>query len=128
MLVADVLSEMDYDSITIRKEPLREEDKYNMRVSREHLVYETIPIPNELVSHIEALYESGIQVISHGRNSINFTMWSIMDESRGIIYSRTEQKPDGEQLIEVKLLSKENWFYYVNNFEKAKARNPERFE
>ena len=126
--VADTLWELGYDSIEIRKNPLREEDKYNMRVSREYLVYETVPIPDELVDYIKNLYESGVEVISYGRDSVDFTMWSSMDESRGIIYSRNGKKPDGEQLIEVKQVSIENWYYYVHNFEKAKARNPELFK
>ncbi|QSX04824.1 hypothetical protein JYG23_08910 [Sedimentibacter sp. zth1] len=125
--VADVLSELDYDAIVIQKDPLHEEDKYNMTVNI-GMVYETISIPNELVSHIEILYKSGVDVIASSRDSINFTMWSIMDESRGIIYSRIGEKPDGEQLIEVKQLSKRNWFYYVHNFEKAKVRNPHLFQ
>lgn len=123
--VTSELFEMDYDSITIRKESVRGEDKYSMKVSREYLAYETTPIPSELINHIEALYESGVEVISCSHNSVNFSMWSTMDESRGIIYSSTE--PNGEQLIEVKQLSKDNWYYYVHNYEKAKARNPEEF-
>lgn len=126
--VASELSEMDYDSITIRNESIREEDGYSMRVKRENLVYETIPVPNELINHIEALYESGIQDISCGCDFVNFTMWSTMDESRGIIYSGTGTKPNGEQLIEVSQLSKDNWYYYVHNYEKAKEQNPERFK
>lgn len=55
-------------------------------------------------------------------------MWSTMDESRGIIYSKTEKAPDEEQLINVKQLSQENWYYYVHNYEKAKAQNPELFQ
>ena len=123
--VADALFELDYDSIVIRKEPLREEDKYNMRVSREYLVYETVPIPNELVGHVKNLYESGIKVISCGRDFIGFSVWTFMDEIRDITYSKTGKKPDGNQLIEVRELSKENWYYCVDNFEKAKVRNPE---
>jgi len=132
--VADALFELDYDSISIRENSqLREEEKNSMKVSREYLVYETIPIPDELLGHIEALHKSGISVISCGRDSIGFTMWSSMDESRGIIYSRTGEKADDiiredVQLIEVKQLSEENWYYYVHNFEKAKARNPHLFQ
>jgi hypothetical protein len=51
--VVDALSKMNYDSVEIRKEPIREEDKYNMKISREYLVYETVPIPGELVGHIQ---------------------------------------------------------------------------
>ena len=126
--VANELSEMDYETIKISTIPIREEDRNSMRVTRESLGYETIPIPNELIEHINALYESGIQYISCGGGFVNFTMWSTMDESRGIIYSDNGTKPDGEQLIKVSTLSEDNWYYYVHNYEKAKARNPERFK
>ena len=125
--VANELFELDYDSIEIRREPLHEEDKYNMRVSREYLVYETIPIPGELVEHIQNLYENGVEVISCGRDSIGFCLWSIMDESRDITYSRIGQEPESIQLIEVRELSIKNWYYEVHNFEKAKALNPQLF-
>jgi len=126
--VSAALSRLDYNSIEIRKEPLSEQDRYNMKVNREYLIYETVPISDELVGHIQYLYESGVDVISHSRNSINFTMWSNMDESRGIIYSTTGKVPDGEQLVTVKQLSIENWYYYVHNYKKAKSRNPELFQ
>ena len=122
--VAGELIEMDYDYITI----IPEDDGYSMKVKHENLDYETIPVPNELIVHIETLYENGIRYISSGGDSVNFTMWSVMDESRGIIYSYTGTKPNGEQLIEVNRLSKDNWYYYVNNYEKAKERHPERFK
>lgn len=126
--VADTLFELDYDSIKINKNPLREEDKYNMRVSREYLVYETVPIPNELVGHIKNLYENGVRVIFCGRDSVNFSVWAFMGDIRGVTYSRNAKKPDGNQLIEVRELSKENWYYCVDNYEKAKARNPHLFQ
>ncbi len=121
--VASKLSKMDYDSITI----IRGEDGYSMKVKHENLIYETIPVPNELINNLDTLYQNGIQDISCGCDSVNFTMWSTMDESRGIIYSDTGTKPNGEQLIEVIQLSKANWYYYVHNFEKAKEKHPERF-
>lgn len=130
--VADALSELDYDSIEIRKTPLREE-KNSMFVSTKKFYQdgsysfdnETIPIPDALLDSVETLFEKGVKVIWCGRNSVDFTMWSIMDESRGVIYSKAGQKPDGEQLIEFRQLSKENWYYYVHNFEKWKAQNDE---
>jgi len=128
--VADALFELDYDSITIHRNPRRVEDKYDttMQVSREYLVYETIPIPDELLDHIVALYESGVRYISCGHDSVGFSIWAFMGDIRGIIYSRTGEKPDGGHIIEVRQLSKENWYYYVDNFEKWKARNPELFQ
>lgn len=127
LYVSDVLSELDYDTIEICKYLNREEYDYNMevRIGKEN---KTVPIPDELVSHIEALYNNGVSYIRSSQDSINFTMWSTMEESRGIEYSRTGEKPYGEQLIEVRQLSCENWFYYVHNYYEAKERNPELFE
>ena len=134
--VANALSELDYDFIELRKNPLREEEEYSMYV-RTDKFYNGLPsgfdsdiisIPCELASHIAILFESGISVISHSRNSIHFSMWSTMSESRGMIFSRTGEKPDGEQLIEVRQLSIEDWYYFVNNFEKARERNPHLFQ
>ena len=125
--VADVLYELEYDTIVIRKFPPLDEDKYNMDVSNGS-DREIVPIPDELLNHVEALYKSGIRVISSGRDSVEFTMWYSLSESRGMIYSRTGEKPDENQLIEVRQLSKKDWYYYVSNFEKAKARNPQLFQ
>jgi hypothetical protein len=105
----------------------QEEDKYNMKVGKDK-VYETIPIPNDLVGHIENLYKNGVLIISYGRDSVDFTMWSTMSEGRGIEYSKTGETPDVWAAIEVRPLSKENWYFYVSNFEKAKERNPHLFQ
>jgi len=128
--VIDALFELDYESIIIRSIPQHVEDKYNMtmQVSREYLSYETIPIPDDLIGHIESLYKSGVRVISCGCDSVSFSMWSTMSESRGISFSRSELSLDDDSnIIEVKHLSKENWYYYVDNFEKWKAQHPELF-
>ena len=125
--VADALFNLDYESIEIRKVPLREEDKYNMIV-RNGSDSETIPIPDELLGHIEALYQSGVSVISCGRDTIGFSMWSTMSESRGIRFSKAGLTLDDGNYIEVRQLSKANWYYYVHNFEKWKARNPHLYQ
>ncbi len=126
--VVNELSEMNYDIILIRKDHIRGESGYKMEVKRNGSNYETIPIPDELINHIGSLCKTGIQDISCDRNFVDFTMWSTMDESRGIIYSLFGTKPDDEQLIEASQLSKDNWYYYVHNYEKAKEKNPERFK
>ena len=126
--VADALFELDYNSLVIRKNPLREEDKYNMKVSREYLVYETVPIPDELVDHIQNLFDNGVKHISCGRDFVGFSVWSFMDEIRDVTYSKNGERPNGNQLIEVRELSKKNWYYCVDNFEKAKARSPHLFQ
>ena len=124
--VADALLEFGYDQIQIRGTPMREEEKYSMSV-RNGNISETVPIPYVLLDHIKALYKSGVDVISCGSDFVDFSMWSSLSESRGITYSRTGKMPDGEQLIEVIQLSRDNWYYYVHNYEKAKARNPHLF-
>jgi len=134
--VADTLLELDYDSIVIRKAHLREEDKYNMDVSKDKFFNgspngsdrETIPIPYELIGSINKLHESGVRVITCSRNSVNFSVWAFMGDVRGIIYSKAGKIPDGGSIIKTRQLSKENWYYYIDNFEKWKARNPDLFQ
>jgi hypothetical protein len=124
--VSNFLFELDCDYIEIRKSPIRSEEQYNMTV-RNGNESELIPIPAELLNHVKRLYERGVKIISCGRDSIGFITWTTMSESRGMIFSRTGETPDGGQLIEVRQLSRQNWHYYVNNFEKWKARNPHLF-
>ena len=127
--VADELLNREYISVTIRRNNVfNDANSYTMKVQHKYLVYEMLPIPSDLVAPIKMLFEEGVQVIGCSQNSINFTVWSSMDESRGMIYSYTGEEPDSEQLIEVRRLSKNDWFYYVHNYEKAKERNPERFQ
>ena len=125
--VADALSGLDYDAIVIRKNPHRSEDKYSMTVNV-GMIYETVPIPDELVVHIKKLFEIGVSIVSYNGNSVDFTTWNTMSESRGIKYTRTGSLPEVWAAVEIKQLSKENWYYYVSNFEKARARNPHLFQ
>ena len=125
--VAKELLETDYSRITVQSEGTNGENRYSMRVKGENSVYETIPVPDKLIGNVAILYERGIRDISYSGDYVNFTLWSTMDESRGIIYSVTGVKPEGEQLIEVRRL-KDNWYYYVHNYEKAKERYPEKFK
>ena len=125
--VAKELLETDYSRITVQNEWANGENRYSMRVKGENSVYETIPVPDKLIGNVAILYERGIRDISYSGDYVNFTLWSTMDESSGIIYSVTGVKPEGEQLIEVRRL-KDNWYYYVHNYEKAKERYPEKFK
>jgi len=125
--VIDALSELDYDTIEIRKYPSSEEEKHSMDV-RNGDDREIVPIPDELVGHIEALFNSGVNVISYGRDSIGFSMWASLSESRGVKFSRTGEPPEVWAAIEVRPLSEENWYYYVSNFDKWKVQNPHLFQ
>ena len=127
--VIETLSQIDHNYVEIRVNPLPlpKEDKYSMSFSN-GLGREVMSIPFELLEPVERLDNSGIQVISSGRNSASFSLWSSLSESRGIIYSKNGETPWSPQYIDVRQLSVENWYYYVNNFEKARARNPHLFQ
>lgn len=126
--VANELFKQDCFSVTIRSQVINDTNTYKMKVEREYLVYETVSIPENLIFYIDVLFENGVQVITRSRDSVDFSVWSSMDESRGIIYSRKGEILNSEQLIKVNQLSKKNWYYYIHNYEKAKEKKPERFE
>ncbi len=126
--VAEKLSEMDYETVKIQGYNF-EEDGYSMKVYTFPSSRDTVSVPHDLIVPIKALFENGIISISCSceNDYVNFTLWSIKEESRGMIYSGDERKPDSVQLIEVRQLSEPNWYYYVHNYEKAKVLNPEKF-
>ena len=132
--VADNLLDLNYGGIEIRKVLYQDEDKNNMRVWKQEndsirANSETVPIPDDLKKPIEYLLKTGVNVISsRSHNTIGFTLWSSMNESRGIKYSRTGEEPSREQIIVLRRLSQEGWYYYVHNYEKWKAQNPQLFE
>ena len=125
--VSDALFDMDYAAVGIRHDADADE-KLTMTVRRDTYNHEEAPIPNELLASVQHLLKCGIVVISRGSGTVNYTMWSAMDESRGIIFSQSGEAPDGEQLYEVRKLSEDGWYYYIHNYEKAKAKNPQLFE
>jgi hypothetical protein len=128
--VVDALSELGYDSVEIRGESyLTEEEKKMMNVHHDK-VRETIAIPDGLYSHISKLFERGVRNITYGYgyDFVTFLMWSSFGQMRGMKYSKTGKIPDGEQLIEVRQLSIEGWYYYVHDYERAKMRNPHLFK
>jgi len=125
--VSDALFELNYDHIQIQNIPLNKKDRYNMRVIRDK-VHEIIPIPDELIDHTEGLFNRGVKDISCGRSSVGFSTWLFFGDIRGIRFSSKGLTLDDGNYIEVKQLSKENWYYYVSNFEKWKAQNPELFQ
>jgi hypothetical protein len=119
-----LLSELGYDFVTIRNVAFLEEDGYNMEIRKDN-IYETIPIPDELLDTIEELHNKKIKNISYGRDSTDFTMWSFIDGGRGLIFSRTGEAPDIWAPIDMRELSMENWYYYASDFEKWKEQNPQ---
>ena len=133
--VADKLLEMDYAEISVSGSYTSKIEGYSMEVRRkDDTDDESIPIPDkidvpdELLDHIKVLYKSKVRYITCCHNSdrfyVDFTLWDTMYESRGIRYGA---KPGGGTMVEVRQLSKDNWYYYVNNYEKAKEKYPERF-
>lgn len=126
-LVVEKLLAMDYESISIQIGYANNQSDYKMRIKQENSTYESIPISDELISLLDTLHTIGVQYVSRSRNVLDFTIWSNMNESRGIKFAVDGTVPTGEQLIEVKELSKERWYYYVHNYEKAIAQHPEKF-
>ena len=115
--VAEELTIMDYESISIEYTNLNGMEGYNMGIRSNHIKHEPIPIPDKLVDHIKALYKSGIRYIWCKDEFVDFTLWTASYEERGIRYSLTGTEPFGEHLIESKKLSKDNWYYYVKDYE-----------
>ncbi len=133
--VADKLLEMDYDNISVSDSYTSKKEGYSMEVWRKNdpddesiPIPDEIDVPDELLDHIKVLYEGKVQDITCCHDSdgfyVVFTLWDTMYESRYISYGAN---PDSEQVIEVRQLSKDNWYYYVHNYEKAKEMYPERF-
>ena len=123
--ISKELSEMDYNHIRIINASLYGEEISYMEVKQNDSSYETVPIPDNLINSIKILFKNGIQLIVYNEGNLNFVLWQTMNESRGIKYGT---EPYGEQLIDVKPLSNNNWYYYVHNYEKAKELYPERFK
>lgn len=123
--VSEELSEMDYNHIRIMNASLYGEEISYMEVKQNDSSYETVPIPDNLIGSVKILFKNGIQLIVYNEGNLDFVLWQTMHESRGI---KNGKEPYGEQLIDVKPLSNNNWYYYVNNYGKAKELYPERFE
>lgn len=121
----ELRSELDCDYIVIYM-PRGEEKTYRLNVGQGRNE-ESIFVPDELSDCIKSLHEKKVESIGTPGGIVIFTMWSVADELRSIYYSETGEPPAGMQLIEVEQLSEENWYFCVDNFEKAKARYPERF-
>lgn len=140
--VAEYLSQFDYDGISIRKYDggsktmsayyIEYIPNTNIRQGSNHF---DVPIADEkMIEKIEKLFERGFDYIGRSGNEyVNFSKWSILDVSRGIMYSLNGGKIekevlDADKIIEIKPLSIENWYYYESNFEKWKYDNIDKFK
>ena len=124
--VAQVLSQMnEYDYIAIRETEGSDimhisNDEYmpNTDIKIGNVQTDILITDNTLVKNIEKLYAQGFDsIIKEENDHICFSRWSSLDNSRGIAFSMTEQKPNIEFLVNLKPLSKEKWYYYETNYD-----------
>ena len=72
------------------------------------------------------LFQNGYRVIGKGGNGVYFQRWANLDVGRGIVYSIDGNTPDEsslEFLTEIKSLSEERWYFYIEDFNEWKRRN-----
>lgn len=69
---------------------------------------------------INILYNCGFRVIEKNSNYVQFSRWSSLDSSRGVVYSFIENKPYIDHVTELTPLSVDDWYYYEHNIEKSK--------
>ncbi|MEN6389104.1 MAG: hypothetical protein ABFD04_01725 [Syntrophomonas sp.] len=125
--MADALSKVPYDYIRLEED----DGKETMTVKKVDGSYvKNMPVSDTTLSDkIEKLYKGGFKfIIKDGSAYIDFSMWSGMNESRGIVYSVNGTKPDFNFVVEIKSLSKQDWYYYESNFEVWKSRNQQNKE
>ena len=127
--VVEELIDMNYETVSIPHLSLYQEEYYmEVKTGPGYLDRKKMPIPDELIDPVKALYKNGVQSIFGSQEFVDFTIWSNMNESRGIIYSYIGSAPEGEQFIEIECLSNDKWYYYIHNYDKAKSLNPEAFK
>lgn len=114
--VSGYLKNLNYDDIRID-----ENDGNNqMYVSNDDEAGQDIFIEeSKLKEHINTLYEHGFGVIEKHNNYVQFSKWSSLDSSRGIVCSFTDDEPFMEDVIELTPLSVEHWYYYEHNRERS---------
>jgi len=83
-----------------------------------------------LINVLGQLHAIGVTNVSiHRNNSVRFVVWSALNESRGLIHSLSGEKvAESGQIVDIRPMTIDGWYYYESNFEKWKARNPELFE
>lgn len=116
--VADYFKNSNYTNIYISKTV----EKGQMFAGGEQ---GNVPIENERIIGIVAdlLENNAYSIIGKNDNTVYFMIWSIKDNSRGIVYSDDGNMPKVDFLTDLRPLSEPNWYYYEANFNEWEIRN-----
>lgn len=114
-LIADYLVSLEYDSVYIPSEYKDGE----MLISAT-----TCFIDNEdVINAIALLREAGCSVIGKNDGVVTFVYWSTSDVGKGFAYSSDGSDPQLQFRTYLEKLSKENWFYYEEDFNLWRLEN-----
>ena len=129
--VAESLSKLEYEYIVLRE---TEGSSIMYATNTEFMPNTNIEIGKiggnisisdvSLVKNIEKLYEKGFSCVEKkGDKYIIFVRWSSLNSGRGIVFSINGDEPDVDNIIDLKSLPIENWYYYEDNYELAKKKD-----
>lgn len=87
-----------------------------------------VSISDEDVSEeIRLLFRRGYRVISKDKYIVVFQRWDNLDSGRGIVYSIDGSDPSNSEelpfLIEIKPLTEDSWYFYIEDFSEWRRRN-----
>jgi hypothetical protein len=80
----------------------------------------------DVVGALNVLFKQKYHIIGKSGNGISFLRWSNLDAGRGIVYSLDGSAPDESSLpflTEIKPLSEEGWYFYVEDFNEWRRRH-----
>ena len=78
----------------------------------------------EVIDAIDALMRRGYSVIGREENTIHFQRWASRHAGRGVAYSIDGSEPSLFFLTKLEPLSVPNWYYYEEDFNEWRRRNP----
>ena len=114
--IADYFIDLEYSSIYITN---------NHESGFMHIRTEQVQIENpEIVRCLDTLFnERGYSVIGKKDSTIYFQRWSSLERGRGIAYTVNSLAPKIEYVTDYSKLSKDNWYYYEEDFNEYKRRD-----
>jgi len=84
---------------------------------------EEIKSDDKIMEMINNLKTKGYKIIVKNNEIITFLRWSTLDAGRGFVYSINGNIPELQFLTNLKKLSKSNWYYYEEDFNKWELQN-----
>ena len=113
----------DYDKLSNVAKFIGASQYDNVYIVEENDIADLSVSENEVVADIKWLIKNGYDVISKEKNTVYFQRWSNLDAGRGVCYVVDDENPTIQFLTKYEKLSKENWFYYEEDFNEWKREN-----